>query len=52
MRYLSLNNIVFISCEKHPDDFVVVWKKEKIRTLQRKRRLKDELLVQFKNSPV
>jgi site-specific DNA-adenine methylase len=48
MKYLSQKNIVFISCEKHPDDFVVVWKKEKIRTLQREKRLKEELLVQYK----
>jgi len=48
MRYLSQKNIVFISCEKHPDDFIVVWKKDKLRTLQREKRLKEELLVQFK----
>lgn len=48
MRYLSKNNIVFISCEKHPDDFVVCWKKEKVRTLQREKIVKEELLVQYK----
>lgn len=48
MRYLSLNNIVFISCETCPPDFVVVWKKEKCRSLQRERRLKEELLVIYK----
>lgn len=48
MRYLSQKNIVFISCEEHPPDFIVVWKKDKLRTLQRERRIKEELLVQFK----
>jgi DNA adenine methylase len=48
MRYLSQKNIVFISCEEHPSDFIVVWKKDKLRTLQRERRIKEELLVQFK----
>lgn len=48
MRYLSKKNIVFISCETCPDDFVIVWKKEKLRSLQREKRLKEELLVQYK----
>ena len=48
MRYLSKKNIVFISCEEHPPDFIVVWKKEKLRSLQKERRLKEELLVQYK----
>ena len=48
MRYLSQKNIVFISCEEHPPDFFVIWKKDKLRTLQRERRIKEELLVQYK----
>jgi DNA adenine methylase len=47
MKYLSQKNIVFISCETCPPDFVVVWKKDKLRTLQRERRIKEELLVQY-----
>jgi DNA adenine methylase len=47
MRYLSQKNIVFISCEIYPSDFIVVWKKKKLRTLQRERKIKEELLVQY-----